>query len=197
MGDVERQEEGDPAWAEYLEKWENDLERQAKIWAREEARENWLLCARVRESDKKIRIFDNYRTDIVRYVLLPCLAEKFREFGFEFDMYYHDGRIYDKENNIITYINAALGDGHKEMIIEVESEPTIDDIKEHIERMEKIRIHASRSSFKRIHLGAIMGIVINDTVKTFALENGFYLIEPSGEEFFITVPEGEYSPREW
>jgi hypothetical protein len=26
---------------------------------------------------------------------------------------------------------------------------------------------------------------------------GLYVIEPSGEEFAITVPEGEYSPREW
>ena len=119
MEDLERQEDDDPAWAEYLEKRENDWERQAKLWARNEARENWLLCARVKEPDKKIK----------------CT--------------------------------------------------------------EKIHTHASRYSFKRIHLGAIMGVVINDNEKTFALENGFYLIEPSGEEFFITVPEGEYSPREW
>jgi hypothetical protein len=40
-------------------------------------------------------------------------------------------------------------------------------------------------------------MVMKDNIKTFALEKGFYLIEPSGEEFNITVPEGEYSPREW
>jgi len=197
MEDMERQEDNDPAWAEYLEKRENDWERQAKSWARNEARENWLLCARVKEPGKKIDIFDNYRSDIVRYVLLPCLLKKFREFGFDFDMYYHDGSITDKENNIFTHIDAALRGGDKEMIIEVNSEPTIDDIKEHIERMGKIQTHARRYTFKRIHLGAIMGVVINDNEKTFALENGFYLIEPSGEEFTITVPEGEYSPRKW
>jgi hypothetical protein len=31
----------------------------------------------------------------------------------------------------------------------------------------------------------------------FAMKNGFYVIEPSGETFTITVPEGIYSPREW
>jgi len=197
MGNMERQEDDDPAWAEYLEKQENDWERQAKLWAQNEARENWLLCARVKEPGKKIKIFNNYQTDIVRYVLLPCLAKKFREFGFEFAEYRYDIIITDKENNIYTNIDASLGGGDKEMIIEVESEPTTDDIKKHIERMEKIRIHASRYTFKRIHLGAIMGVVINDNEKKFALESGFYLIEPLGEEFFITVPEGEYSPRVW
>jgi len=29
------------------------------------------------------------------------------------------------------------------------------------------------------------------------MKNGFYVIEPSGETFSITAPEGEYSPREW
>ena len=75
MGDQEQKEEDDPTWAEYLEKQENDWERQAKKWAQEEAKENWLLCTRVKENDKKVRIFNNYQTDIVRYVVLPCLLE--------------------------------------------------------------------------------------------------------------------------
>jgi hypothetical protein len=29
------------------------------------------------------------------------------------------------------------------------------------------------------------------------LKNGFYVVEPSGETFIITAPEGIYSPREW
>ena len=197
MGDMERQEEDDPAWTEYLEKQGNDWERQAKLWAQNEARENWLLCAKVKGNDKKIDIFENYRTDIVRYVLLPCLTKKFREFGFDFTEYSYDIRITDKENKIHMNIDASLEGGDKEMIIEIESEPTTDDIKKHIERMEKIRTHLSRYSFRRVHLGAIMGVVFNDNEKTFALENGLYVIEPSGEEFAITVPEGEYSPREW
>jgi hypothetical protein len=37
----------------------------------------------------------------------------------------------------------------------------------------------------------------NPSEKTFALKNGFYVLEPSGETFTITVPEGIYSPRKW
>jgi hypothetical protein len=29
------------------------------------------------------------------------------------------------------------------------------------------------------------------------MKNGFYVIEPSGDTFTITKPEGKYHPREW
>jgi hypothetical protein len=63
--------------------------------------------------------------------------------------------------------------------------------------MQKVRRHADLHGDKRIFLGAIAGLVFNENVKTFAMKNGFYVIEPSGETFIITAPEGDYSPREW
>jgi hypothetical protein len=39
--------------------------------------------------------------------------------------------------------------------------------------------------------------VFNEREKAYALKNGFYVIEPSGETFFITRPEGKYHVREW
>jgi hypothetical protein len=40
-------------------------------------------------------------------------------------------------------------------------------------------------------------MIFKDNVKEFALKTGFYVIEPSGETFIITAPEGVNSPREW
>jgi len=40
-------------------------------------------------------------------------------------------------------------------------------------------------------------MVFNDNEKTFAMKNGFYVIEQSGDNFNITAPEGVYSPGEW
>ena len=48
---------------------------------------------------------------------------------------------------------------------------------------------------KRTFLGAVAGIVIPSEVKQYALDNGFYLIEPSGESFDITSPH--IKPKEW
>ena len=40
-----------------------------------------------------------------------------------------------------------------------------------------------------------IGNVVTDEVRTYALNQGFYLIEPSGESFNITPPDGK--PKEW
>jgi hypothetical protein len=41
-------------------------------------------------------------------------------------------------------------------------------------------------------------VVFDEGVKTYALKNGFYVLEPSGETFTITQPRDRgYSPREW
>jgi hypothetical protein len=63
--------------------------------------------------------------------------------------------------------------------------------------MGKVRQYADLKGDKRVFLGAVAGFIISDTVKKFALKKGFYVIEPSGETFNITVPEGEYAVREW
>ena len=47
---------------------------------------------------------------------------------------------------------------------------------------------------KRTFLGAVAGVVVTDKVREYALNQGFYLIEPSGESFNITPPNGK--PKE-
>ena len=44
-------------------------------------------------------------------------------------------------------------------------------------------------------LGAVAGVVVEADEKEYALNNGFYLIEPSGETFSITPPYNK--PKEW
>jgi hypothetical protein len=83
------------------------------------------------------------------------------------------------------------------MIVEIKSKPNIDDINDHIERMEKLRRYADLHGDKRKYLGAIAGVVFGDSEKTYALKKGFYVIEPSGDTFNIIEPKGSYYPHEW
>jgi hypothetical protein len=135
--------------------------------------------------------------EMIECMVVPNLITKFHELGFVFEKAYRDTVIKDKTNNIYAQIDITLENGDKVMIAEVKSKPTTEDITEHIERMEKVRAHADLHNDNRKYLGAIAGMVFNDNEKTFALKNGFYVIEPSGETFIITEPKGDYSPREW
>ena len=70
-----------------------------------------------------------------------------------------------------------------------------EDVTDHIERLEKMRKCADLHGDKRTFLGAVAGVVVTDEVRDYALNQGFYLIEPSGESFDITPPNG--NPKEW
>jgi hypothetical protein len=135
--------------------------------------------------------------EMVEHMVKPNLIEKFCDLGFVFTRAYQDTVIKDKENNIFAQIDITLENGDKVMIVEVKSKPNIEDITEHLERMEKVRAHADLHNDKRKYLGAIAGMVFNYSEKTYAMKNGFFIIEPSGDTFNITEPKGDHSPREW
>ena len=179
-------------WAALMETRERQ-EKDAREW-RKEAKEAWKI---LKETDKKIGDLSDRFGEMIEHMVMPALVKKFRELGFVFTKAYPSAEIKDEENNIITEVDITLENGEKVMIVEVKSKPNTKDIIRHIERMKKVRTHADLHNDNRIFLGAVAGMVMKDNIKTFVLEKGFYLIEPSGEEFFITVPEGEYSPREW
>lgn len=151
----------------------------------------------IKETNKQLGRLGNRFGETIEYMVMPNLICKFRELGFVFDKAHHQTDIEDREHKIFVEIDITLENGDKVMIVEVKSKPKTEDIIEHIERMEKVRLHGDLHGDKRTFLGAIASMVFNDNVKQFALKNGFYVIEPSGETFIITAPEGEYSPREW
>ena len=135
--------------------------------------------------------------EMIEYMVVPNLFAKFHELGFVFEKAHQQTSIKDTKNNIFAEIDITLENGDKVMIVEVKSKPTTENISEHIERMEKVRSYANFHNDKRKYLGAFAGMVFNDNEKTFAMKNGFYVIEPSGDTFIITAPDGDYSPREW
>jgi hypothetical protein len=135
--------------------------------------------------------------EMIESMVVPNLVKNFRKLGFVFEKAYKDTEIKNETNNIFTEVDITLENGDKVMIVEFKSKPKTEDITEHVERMKKVKFHADLHGDRRKYLGAVAGMVFSDNVKTFAIKNGFYVIEPSGETFVITAPEGEYSPREW
>ena len=178
-----------------------------EIWAilRENARELEKMRKRqekdtreMKESakrlDRQIGKLGGRFGEMVEYMVVPNLFKKFRKLGFIFDKAHQQTVIEDRENNIFTEVDITLENGDRVMIVEVKTKPTTEDITWHIERMNKLRLHADLKGDKRKFLGAVAGMIFNDNERQFALKNGFYVIEPSGENFNITPPG---KPKEW
>jgi hypothetical protein len=191
------QKETDRILKENAERTDRQIKENAERTDRQMRETAERQAERHKELDRQIGKLGNRFGEMVEYMVMPNLLTKFHELGFVFEKAYPHASIKDKANNIYAEIDITLENGDKVMIVEVKSKPTSEDIIEHVDRMEKVRAHADLHKDKRVYLGAIAGMVFNDSEKIFAMKNGFYIIEPSGETFFITVPDGIYSPREW
>jgi hypothetical protein len=146
--------------------------------------------------DKHLGKLGNRFGEMVEYMIIPNLITKFEELGFTFTKA-NRTEIKDREHNLFTEVDALLENGDKVMAVEIKSKPNSDDIYEHIERMGKLRVYADMHQDRRAYLGAIAGVVFSESEKQYALKNGFYVIEPSGDTFNIIEPKGNYHPQEW
>ena len=147
--------------------------------------------------DKQLGKLGNRLGEMVEYMVVPNLVEKFRELGFEFEITHRDTEIVNREYNIFTEVDVFLENGGQVMAVEIKNKLQTKDIDEHLERMEKLRFLADIRGDKRKYLGAIAGMVFSENEKAYTLKNGLYVIEPSGDTFTITEPSGKYHPREW
>jgi hypothetical protein len=145
--------------------------------------------------NKRLGALTNLFGDVTEAMIAPKICEKFEEFGFYFPRANPNVRINDRVNKISFEIDIMLENGEKAMLIEVKTKLTIERIDYHISRIEEMRKYADLHGDKRVFLGAVAGIVMTDKAREYALDNGFYLIEPAGDTFNITPPNGK--PKEW
>jgi hypothetical protein len=149
----------------------------------------------VKETSKQMGMHNNRFGEIVEYMIAPNLKNKFKEMGLIFHQASPDVVFSDDDDNTLFEVDVFLQNGDKSMLVEVKTTLTTEDVKAHIARLEKRRNHADLHGDKRVFLGAVAGVVMTSNVKKYALKQGLYVIEPSGETFNITPPSGQ--PKEW
>jgi len=149
----------------------------------------------VKEIGKRLGDFTNSFGDVVEHLIAPNLLEKFKALGFDFEEASTRHKIRNKKNDISFEIDVFLQNGDTAMLVEIKANLTISDINKHITRLEKMRKWADIRGDKRHFLGAVAGIVVEDDEREYALNQGFFFIEPSGEDYNITPPYNK--PKEW
>jgi predicted nuclease of restriction endonuclease-like RecB superfamily len=145
--------------------------------------------------NRRLGALTNLFGDFTEAMLAPKLCEEFTEFGLDFSKASRNIEIKDTVNNISMEVDFLLENGDKAVLVEVKTKLTVERVNKHIERLEKMRRYADLRGDKRAFLGAVAGVIVTDEAKDYALDRGFYLIEPSGENLNITPPNGK--PKEW
>jgi len=172
------------AWAAIRETQQAQKEAQKETQkARDEA---W---AAIRETQKNIGGLNNTLGSMVERIMTPALPQKFKPFGFTFDKI--STIKWTTNGNVFAEIDGLLENGTQAMAVEVKTTLEIEDINDHLKRMEKIRKYADEHGDKREFLCAIAAMIVKSKPKEYALKKGLFVIEPSGEDVKVIKPEKE------
>jgi molybdopterin converting factor small subunit len=149
----------------------------------------------VKENAKAIGELGRRFGESVEYMVAPNLVKRFKELNYVFTRVFQNKYVNNSRDAVLAEVDTFLENGDKIAAVEAKVKPSIEDVKDHIKRMEKLRVYADAHNDKRKYLGAIAGMGVKQNVKDFALKNGFFVLEPSSSTFSITAPSD--SPREW
>jgi hypothetical protein len=151
---------------------------------------------RMRETDRKISNLGSRIGDLVEELMTSNILEKFNKLGYVFGKVAPRVRYRDAQGLYVAEVDMLLENGDTALAVEVKTQLTGADVKEHLKRMEKLRRYADEHGDRRKLLGAVAGAIASDDIKTFAVRSGFFVLEQSGDTVRISVPEG-FRPREW
>ena len=146
------------------------------------------------ETDKRIGALTSRIGEIVENMVGGDIVGQFQALNIAIHSHCRDKTFGTRGTSESGQIDVFLENGDIVVLIEVKTKLTDDDVREHIERLEKYRRYGKD---KRRILGAVAGAVVSDDVVKFAHRQGLYVIVQSGEAVeIIASPEG-FIAKEW
>jgi hypothetical protein len=126
------------------------------------------------------------------------LVAQFRELGHKVKSHSRNKFFGEKGTPDSGEIDLFLEDGDVAILVEAKTTLKIDDVREHINRMEKYRrfVDADGGNGKRF-IGAVAGTVIAENVINFAHDSGMYVIVQSARAVEILSQPADFAAKEW
>ncbi|MDR0327869.1 MAG: hypothetical protein LBI05_06195 [Planctomycetaceae bacterium] len=149
----------------------------------------------MKRTDKKISELGNRIGQIVENMVGGNIVSQFQNYGYNVTVISRNiefginGTAPDGE------IDVQLDDGDVAILIEVKTKLTVDDVRHHLETMEKYR--KCKGDNQKRYIGAVASTVVDDNVVKFAQKNGMYVIVQSGYAVEILVPPEGFKAKEW
>jgi hypothetical protein len=152
----------------------------------------------LKETAKQIGDLGNRFGELAEHLVAPNIVQKFNALGFHFDDISGLRQIIEDESSgqRIAEFDILLENGESIIGVEVKSKPSNDDVKDHVRRLEILRLNKDKKGDKRKIHGALAGAIMPPSVKAAALKAGLYVITQTGDTVKIDVPE-DFTPKAW
>ena len=136
--------------------------------------------------------------DLVETLFGPHLGEKFDAYGYDLKRMYRRVPIYDDNVRQRSDIDILLSNTTMCMAVEVKRWlETTDQVDDHIKRMQLISQFPPAEVKGKKLLGAIAGAVVTPAARVYAEQNGFFVLELTGEDVRLLEPPKGFQPKEW
>jgi ATPase subunit of ABC transporter with duplicated ATPase domains len=176
----------------------NKLERMIEKSHEEAEQRKKEADERQKRLDKQMGGLHNSFGELAEHLVAPGIEERFNQLGYHFQKIATRGcKMKDDYGKRLAEIDILMENGETLLAVEVKAKPIIQDIKEHIERLEVVCDFRLKNNEKRKKiLGAIAGAIFEDNVRKAAREAGLFVLVQSGDTMKMDLPEG-FVPREW
>ena len=159
-----------------------------------EIKETQKITAReIKAVNTSIGRLSNRLGEFVEEAVRPSAVRLFRERGIDVHEV-HQNVTSDREGSAFE-IDLLVVNNQDVVAIECKSNLSIDDVNEHLERLEKIKRFLPDHVNKRIS-GAVAGMVIPANVATYAIKKGLYVIGQNGEHLELRN-EKSFTAKTW
>ncbi len=148
----------------------------------------------MKETDKKIDKLIGTWGLFVEGLVKPAALKLFQERGIDVEEIWQ-GETAGKNGQDVMEIGLLLTNGEYTVLIEVKTTLKVNDVKEHIERLNRFKECIPRYADSKV-IGAVAGIVISKGADKFAYKQGLFVIAQSGDTVKI-LNDKNFKPKEW
>ena len=154
---------------------------------------------RMKETDRRVGSFGTRVGQIVENRIYGDIVSQFQELGYDVSARSQNKEFGKKGTKDSGEIDLLLEDGDVAILIEAKTTLKMDDVREHIERLEKYWRYADargRDTHVR-YIGAVAGTVVAENVINFAHKNGLYVIVQIARDVEIVPLPEDFKAKEW
>ena len=135
---------------------------------------------------------------LIETLFAPHLAEKFDAYNYNLKRIFKRVPIYDDTGRQRGEIDILLSDTTVCMAVEIKRWlDNTEKVDRHIKRMELIRTYPPAEAKGKKLLGAIAAAVVRPDVREYAEQNGFFVLELTGEDIRLLEQPNDFQPKEW
>jgi hypothetical protein len=149
----------------------------------------------IKAMSKKIGELGNRLGEFVEAFVEPSIVRLFQERGVDITAVMRDVKAKNPKLNLAMEIDLFAINGDSCVLVEVKSNLSIDDVNEHLERMDKFKTLFPIYKDYKV-LGAITGMVIPENVARYAYKKGFFVIAQKGDSAVI-LNDNKFQPTTW